>query len=369
MIMTVLLAIVLVLHGLIHGLGVAKAFGLADLPQLTHPISPAFGAAWLVAALLFLAAAVALFVWPRGWWMVGACAIVVSTVVIAPSWSDAKFGMLGNLVALVAVVFGFLSNGPLSLRAAYDRDVHRALARTASAEPITLADLAPLPDPVRRYLQAAGVVGQPRVRNFRVRMHGRIREGRGSAWMPLSAEQYNFLDEPARLFYLNASMFAIPVQGYHRYVGSSATMRVKAAALVPVVRAAGPEMDQSETVTLFNDMCVLAPATLIDPHVVWQAVDDRTARASFTNAGHTIRAELSFNAAGELTNFSSDDRYQTSSDGKSARKLRWSTPLSGYRSFGSVRLAASGEARWHDSSGDYAYIELTFDDVQYNVRG
>jgi Family of unknown function (DUF6544) len=162
-------------------------------------------------------------------------------------------------------------------------------------------------------------------------------------------------------------MFMVPVQGYHRYVGPSATMTVKAAALVPVVEVSGPEMNEGETVTMFNDMCVIAPATLIDPAIVWESVDARAARASFTNAGHTIRAELSFNEAGELTNFWSDDRYQTSPDGKSVKKVRWSTPLTGYRSFGRVRLASGGEARWHDASGDYAYIELTLDDVQYNV--
>jgi hypothetical protein len=144
-------------------------------------------------------------------------------------------------------------------------------------------------------------------------------------------------------------------------------MTVKAGALVPVVEASGPEMDQGETVTMFNDMCVMAPAALIDPAIVWEPVDARTARASFTNAGHTIRAELSFNEAGELTNFWSDDRYQTSPDGKSMKKVRWSTPITGYRSFGTVRLSSGGEARWHEASGDYAYIELTLDDVQYNV--
>ena len=366
--MTVVMAIVLGVHGLIHLLGFAKAFRLADLPQLTEPISPWLGVLWLLAALLFLAAAAALLVWPRGWWAIGACAIVVSTFVIVPSWTDAKFGALANLVALTGVVFGFLAQGPVSLRATYDRDVDCGLARLAPAEPIADADLAHLPTPVQRYLRAAGVIGQPRVRNFHVRMHGRIRNGRDTRWMPLSAEQYNFVDEPARLFYLNASMFRVPVQGYHRYIGPSATMIVKAAALVPVVQVSGPEMDQGETVTMFNDMCVMAPATLIDPAVVWESVDDRTARASFTNAGHTIRAELSFNEAGELTNFWSDDRYQTSPDGKSVRKVRWSTPLFRFRSFGSVRLASGGEARWHEPGSDYAYIELTFDDVQYNVH-
>ena len=97
-------------------------------------------------------------------------------------------------------------------------------------------------------------------------------------------------------------------------------MQVKAAALVPVVDASGPEMDQSETVTLFNDMCLFAPASLVDPAIAWEPIDRTTARAAFSNAGHTIRAELSFNDAGELIDFRSDDRYQVSPDGKSVRK-------------------------------------------------
>jgi hypothetical protein len=169
------------------------------------------------------------------------------------------------------------------------------------------------------------------------------------------------------MFYLTASMFGIPVQGYHRYVGSSASMRVKAAALVPVATAAGREMTQGETVTLFNDMCLMAPATLIDPAIEWDAVDARMARARFTNAGHTIKAELSFNEAGELTNFISDDRYAVSSDG-TLRSLRWSTPVAAYRQYGPVRLFSRGEGRWQAPDGEYAYIELMIDDVQYNVR-
>ena len=93
-----------------------------------------------------------------------------------------------------------------------------------------------------------------------------------------------------------------------------------------------------------------------------------TARAAFSNAGHTIHAELSFNDAGELIDFWSDDRYQISADGKSAKNLRWSTPLRDYRRFGSVRLASRGEARWHEPGGAYAYIELSTDEVRYNVR-
>jgi len=365
--MIVVFASFLAIHGLIHLLGFAKAFGLARLPQLTQPIGPLVGLLWLMAALLFLAAAASIFVWPRWWWGLGVCAVGASMVVIVPSWTDARFGALANLVALAGVAFGFLAQGPASLRAAYDRDVDRALARIEASEPIADAHLVHLPAPVQQYLRRSGVIGQRRVRNFRVRMHGRIRSGPDARWMPLTAEQYNVVDEPARLFYMNASMFMIPAQGYHRYIGPSATMRVKAAALIPVVDASGPEMNQGETVTMLNDMCVMAPATLIDPAIVWEPVDARTARARFTNAGQTIRAELTFSEAGELANFWSDDRYQSSPDGTTMRRVRWSTPLADYRSFGPVRLASRGEGRWHEPR-EYTYIELTLDDVQYNVR-
>ena len=365
--MTTAFAILLLLHGSIHLLGAAKAFGWADLSQLTQSVSQAQGVLWLASALLFSVTATALFVWPRGWWLIGAGAIAVSMLAIVPSWADAKAGAGVNGIVALGLVLGFLSQGPSSLRAEYEADVERYVSNAMPASPVTEADLAHLPPPVQRYLRVTGAVGQPRVSNFHVRMHGRIREGPQRRWMPLRAEQYNAIRPAARLFYLTAAMFAIPVQGYHRYAGASASMRVRAAALMTVAAADGPEMTQGETVTLFNDMCVLAPATLIDPAIEWHALDARTTRARFTNAGYTIGAELSFNDAGELTDFASEDRYQSQPDGKMMRRLRWSTPVERYRSFGAVRLPSAGHGRWHDPEGEYAYIELTIDDVQYNV--
>jgi hypothetical protein len=365
--MTLLFAIVLVLHGLIHLLGVAKAFGLADLPQLTQPISPSQGALWLLAALLFLAAAAALYAWPRGWWAIGAAGIVVSMLVVVPSWADAKAGAVVNAVVLAGVVFGYLAHGPGSLLAAYEREVARGLSRGATPPPLTDAELAPLPVPVQRYIRASGAVGQPRVHNYRVRMHGRIRSGPDARWMPFTAEQHSFTADVGRLFYLNASMMFLPVQGLHQYVGDTALMRVKAAGLVTVADLAGYDMTRAETVTLFNDLCIMAPGALIDPAITWEPIDSTRVAATYTNAGHTIRAELWFDEAGALTNFISDDRLAASADGRTMTPMRWSTPLSDYRAFGLHRLASRGEGRWHAPDGEYVYLDLVLDDIAYNV--
>ena len=49
------IAALLIVHGLIHGMGFAKAFGYASLPQLTQPISRGMGVVWLIAGLLVCA--------------------------------------------------------------------------------------------------------------------------------------------------------------------------------------------------------------------------------------------------------------------------------------------------------------------------
>lgn len=186
--------------------------------------------------------------------------------------------------------------------------------------------------------------------------------------MPLTAEQHSAMAPAVRFFYLNASMFGVPVQGYHRFADGVASMTVKAAGLVPVVTASGDEMTRSETVTLFNDMCVMAPATLIDDRITWTVKGPDRVGARFTHAGRSIDAALVFNEAGELVDFISDDRAQAAGDGSTMTRRRWSTPLQAYRAFAGGRLASRAEARWHDEQGDYAYLELTIDEVRYNVR-
>lgn len=359
----------LLLHGVIHLLGVAKAFGLAALPQLKVPIGPGLGVVWGLAALGFVAAAACLVAAPRWWWAPALAALAASMVAIVPSWSDAWAGAVANVALLALAVPAAFINGPISQRAEYERDVAALTVAGArgAIRVVTDADLAPLPSPVQRYLRVSGVVGHPHVTSFRARMRGRIRSGPEAAWMPIVAEQVNTLDPPARLFYLDAAMMGLPVTGYHRYLDGAASMLVKLAGLVPVARSDGPAMTRGETVTLLNDLCLLAPAALVSPSLVWTAVDDREARVRFTAGAVTVAATVLFGADGRIADFWSDDRGRVEADGTVTTGERWSTPIAEYRRFGPFTLAARGDARWHAPSGTYAYIELDFDDITYDV--
>lgn len=355
------------LHGLIHFMGPVKAFGWAELPQLTEPISRAGGVVWLVTALAVLATAAGFALSIPYWWVVGFAAVAGSQAVIVASWGDAKFGTIPNLILLGVVAWGFMSQGPASFRAEYRNAVAARLAEVPEMSPLTDAELAPLPEPVRRYLRVTGAVGGPRAHHVRAAWRGRIRAGPDEPWMEFTAEQWNFPHEPARFFLMDARRSGLPVDVLHAYADGEAGMRVRLLSMVPLVNAAGPEMTRAETVTLLNDMALLTPSALADPAVRWEPIDDRSARATYRVGAHEIRAVLHFDDAGELVDFVSDDRLAASPDGTEFTPLRWSTPVGEYRDVGGRYLMTRGEGRWHAPEGTYTYVELEL--LEFEVNG
>ncbi len=356
---------ILFAHGLLHLPGLLKAFGWADFRNLTQPVSKPLGVLWLLAAVGFGASAVLILFGNEVWWVAGAPAVMLSQTLVFILWDDAKFGSLVNLVILLPLMISVADSLPESHRNIYRQHVRIGLNLFSTPPIVTDADLEPLPAPVRRYLRYTGTVGKPRIVNFRARFTGQFKRSPESGWMDFSSQQYNFYDDPTRLFFIGSNLFGIPFDALHLYIGRNATMQIKVASLFQVVDAKGDTMTRSETVTLFNDMCIMAPATLIDTNIAWEPVDSLTARATFTNKGFTISALLSFNERGELVDFSSDDRFM-SADGITYKNYRWTTPMKNYADFDGRKVATEAEVIWHMPGGDYTYGRFLLQDIQYN---
>ena len=232
---------------------------------------------------------------------------------------------------------------------------------------VTENDIAHLPLLVQRYLHFTGAVGKPRIHNFRLRVEGEMKRKIGGDWMTISAQQYEFFTDMSRLFYIKSSLYGIPFDGFHRYVGDHATMQITVASLVQIVDAKGDTMDHSETVTLFNDMCLLAPSTLIDSTIRWVQIDSSIVKAIFTNRKQTVSALLTFDPSGKLINFSSQDRY-LSEDGKSYHNYVWSTPIYEYKIFSGWNIVSTAEAVWQMPEGVFTYARFRIVELEYNCR-
>jgi hypothetical protein len=232
---------------------------------------------------------------------------------------------------------------------------------------LTDGDIINLPELVQKYIQYSGSLNKPKVKNFRVTFEGKIRSNEKSEWMPFASEQYNFLDSTVRLFFMKAEMKKLPVNGFHKFMSGEASMDIRLLSLFKVQYQSGDEMNIAETVTFFNDMCVMAPGSLIDPRISWLEVDKDKVKAKFTNRSISITAWLYFNEQGQLVNFISDDRYASNQDG-SMQRLTWLTPMKDYKEFNGIKISSYADAIYKYPDKDLCYGTFQTKSVDYNLK-
>ncbi len=359
----ILFLAITVVHGFIHLIGFVKAFDIAKVSLLTQNISKPRGILWLLATILFIIVAILFLAKKEWWWIIGIFAVVLSQVLIILSWQDAKFGTIPNAIISLAIIIGI---SMFFFEQTYKQDVKYNFKHNnkLSTDIITEEDIKHLPDPVKEYLRYTGVIGKPKVKNMCVTFQGQMRE-KDKDYFTFVSEQYNFFDEPTRLFFMKGKMFGITVPGYHRYMNAKASMDIRLFGLVSIIKKTGEIMDKTETVTLFNDMCLLAPATLIDKRITWETIDEQNVSATFTNNGISISATLYFNSEGQLINFISYDRTAISD----MKQYPFSTPVSDYKNIDGLNLITYGEAVWHYPDGEFTYGKFTLKEIKYNLEG
>ena len=359
--MKILLLLIISIHGFIHLFGFAKAFNLSKIETLALPISKPLGVLWGFSFLLFALTALLYSLNSSRWWLIAFISIFISQALIIYFWKDAKYGTLANIIILVVTIISYAG---WSFEKIFKEDVDLRLERTSAIDENILQekDLFHLPSPVQNYLRYVGVVNKPKVKNATFIFEGEMR-GKDRDWFKFTSEQYNFFDEPERLFFMKAEISRLPTYGYHAYKNREARMQIKLLSLFPVANILSEELFRAETVTVFNDMCLLAPATLIDDRIKWEPINDTSVKAVFTNQGISISATLYFNEEGQLINFISDDRFDISD----MKQYRFSTPVTNYQKVNGYNLSSYGEAIWHYPEGKFVYGKFNIKNVVYNV--
>jgi hypothetical protein len=362
--MKILFFLIVLLHGLIHLLGFVKGFGLKEVKELSLPISKPMGLFWMFSFLLFVLYGLLQFSNNRYLWLFGCIAAVMSQILIFMYWKDAKFGTIPNVLIFLVSIVGL---GSFLLKNEFSHRVKEDFFHNNQKETNTLTqnDINHLPEMVQKYLHYTKSVGQPKVKNFRAEFTGGMRSKPEDDYMSLRSVQYNFFQKPSRYFFMEAKKMGLPATGLHLYQNETATFEVRMLNWFKVVDAKGDKMNQAETVTLFNDMCFIAPATLIDRNITWETIDETTVKGVFKNGNQQISAILYFKQNGELINFISNDRYDT--DGKTYHNHPWATPVEDYKMINGYYLPGKAKLIYQKPEGDFTYGELEYLSVSYNL--
>src|SRR5689334_3349286 len=95
----------IILHGIIHLMGFARAFKYAKATAWTREISKLSGLLWLGTAVLFILAAAFVLLRKERWAPLAIIAVILSQALIISWWKEAKFGSVPNIIILVAAIF------------------------------------------------------------------------------------------------------------------------------------------------------------------------------------------------------------------------------------------------------------------------
>jgi hypothetical protein len=356
-------SIFILLHAAIHLLGFVKGFQLAQVPALTADISRFAALWWLVAFLLLAGSGISLWAGQESWVFWAIAGLAVSSALIVGAWSDAKFGMIPNLLILLSVIVSFSSRQMDRMIA---EETAQILSQVPSDAPRTVqeTDLAGLPFPVQKWLKACGAVGRPAIQSAWVQQKARMKMKPGQeGWHAAEAEQYTTTEPPAFIWSVRLRMMPLlQVRGRDKYVDGRGEMLIKLNALINIVNERGEKLDEG-TLQRYLGELVWLPSLALSPHITWEAIDDFSAKATMSYQGVSGSGTFYFDEAGAFTKFVALRYMGNEPD---AQRYPWVISAEAYAAFDGITVPAEMKASWQLEEGDWTWLELEIASLKFN---
>lgn len=229
------------------------------------------------------------------------------------------------------------------------------LAGTEASTPggqVDFAELEGLPAPVQRYLRRVLEDGAPLIASAQFTHDGTFnaKEG-GEAWKPFTSEQRVVLRP--RGFVWNAAIRMAPglrARVHDAYVGGEGILRASVAGVVDVMhlRDRG-ELARGELMRFLAESPWYPTALLPSQGVRWEAVDDRTARATITDGSHSITLTFGFGEDDLIATVSAPNRGRMI--GERTVPMAWGGHFWDYQRRAGALIPAQGEVAWYPPEG------------------
>lgn len=359
--MKIIYLVLVVLHGLIHFMGPAKAMGWGEHVPLNAPISRPIGLLWLIAALCTLGYAF-LFGWkvPAAW-MLGLVAVILSQMLIIKYWSDARFGSIINVVILIVVLF---SCGEWQFQR-QSKHFERALLEGMESPAPEHADTAHLPLPVKTWLVRSGALDKPPMTGGKIHQRLQLRTAvEQESYYPATAHQITRIDSPGFLWQVEVKINPVFwMRGRDSYQDGKGSMKIWLNSLIPVVQEAGPKIDEGAMQRFLGEM-VWFPQQALQPYIEWESIDAERARATMSWGGIAASGVFIFGENGDFVRFEAMRYYGADPDGD---RIPWILTVWDYKVFEGVRVPSQFEASWELDTGHWTWLKMEVESIRYEI--
>ena len=228
------------------------------------------------------------------------------------------------------------------------------------------AELEGLPAPVQRYFRATLTDGQPVVTAVSLTQSGMFNMSAvADQWKPFTATQ-RFTTVRAG-FVWNATMILFPglaVRVVDAFVAGEGLLRPTILGLYSLGTLQGTgEIARGELLRHFAESLWFPIALLPSQGVVWQAVDDTSAKATMTDGPIAVTMLFRFDPDGLISAVYVEGRATTV--GKIIVLMPWECRMSNYQTRDGMRVPLTGEALYITPQGEKPYFKGTIAMIAY----
>ena len=220
-----------------------------------------------------------------------------------------------------------------------------------------------LPPPVQRYFATALQEGQAMIASVRFLQRGLFRQdGHKNTWQPFHATQLVTMHPPG--FDWDARITMAPGMAIwvrDSYALGAGYLRAAVSGLVTVAELRNtPESARGELMRYLAEAAWYPTALLPSQGVIWEGLDETSARATLCDGATTVTLEFTFGADHLIKTVFAAARPKSATE-----SAPWLCRIGGCEERDGMRVPVRGEVEWETSGGPVPYFQGTMTQIDY----
>ncbi len=240
------------------------------------------------------------------------------------------------------------------------------LARLEAArKPLSSATYDPkeiesLPLPVQRYFRAVLKKGQPMISAVTLAQTGTFNMNEAKAsWKPFTATQRVTTNRPGFIWDARIAIFpGIPVHVHDAYIAGEGILHASLLGAFTMASVRGGRDAALGELMRYLPEAAWYPTALLPRYgIIWEAIDDTSARATISDGDWRVTMTFRFTSDGLIDTVYSEGRSR--SVGKNITTMPWQGRFKNYEEREGMKVPLYGEVEWLTPEGPKPYFRGT----------
>lgn len=362
--MKIALTLLLLIHGAIHLMGFASSYFSANINKQILGIPKPIGAIWLVVFIMFMVAASSLIA-NKKWFYIAFLAAIISQILIVLVWKEAKFGTIANIIILV-VSYSAYGNHQFNKMVKIETAEMFQHINSENTSIITKKDMLHLPEIVQKWIKNSGVIGKEKITSVRLKQKGEMKTKPNGKWLNFKAEQCFNVEEAAFVWSTEVEfMPLLKLVGRDKLMDGEGHMFIKLAGIIPVVKESENEKINSASMLRYLAEITWFPSAALNDYIVWETIDELTAKATLTLHGKSVSGIFKFSKHGDMQSFEAKRYYGA---GEHATLETWLIKTITYKDFNGYRIPNKSDVLWKLKDGNFNWLNLEITELNYHKK-